>query len=76
MTTNLITIFVCSDVEEAWFGSLHEDNEREWAAHQAEEDQRTEEQLARQHVLGESDCPWPAYADEAFEVCQPEVIEL
>ena len=40
-----------------------------------EHDQRQEEKLARQHVLGELDCPWPWYADAPFEVQEREIIQ-
>ena len=41
-----------------------------------ERDQQTEQQLAREHVLGDLDCPWPWYADPPSDVQEPEVFEF
>jgi hypothetical protein len=42
--------------------------------HDLTQDLATETELAREHVLDESDCPWPWYADAAYEIEEPEVI--
>lgn len=54
----------------AYLDALMEAEER-W--YNLEKDLALEEKLARQHVLGELDCPWPWYADEPCIIQEPQI---
>lgn len=41
-----------------------------------EHDRAREQELARIHALGDSECPWPWYADAPIEIAAPEIFNL
>ena len=47
--------------------------EAKWRRYQLEQDLAHEEELARQHVYDELDCPWPWYANDPNVVIEPQV---
>lgn len=69
------TMFVCNDMEEAWIASLCAQGEREIARWERDEDRDHEEQLARDAVADGDLIAWPVYADDPYEIEEPEIID-
>lgn len=49
--------------------------EQDRAEHELQADLDHEERLARDYVLGNTDVPWPWYADDPCCIEEPEIIE-
>ncbi len=64
-------ICICCDPWEGYVRWLVEQNELDRLEWDREQDVEHEAELARAEAYGESDCPWPWYADPPIEVQEP-----
>ncbi len=72
-----VQCYQCHPECEIWFPYCIHDWDEEMQAKEREyhlqEDLLTEDELARAYIYGESDVPWPWYADAPCIVLEPEV---
>ena len=67
-----ITVWACSDPEARWIADMVFQSELEQAEAEIDADLAHDAKLALECLVGHL-CPWPAYAEHAYEVQEPEV---